>query len=84
MRALPWVKVEKSYTFTSPEGDLMLGDLFNQDNQLLIKHFMMEPEQEWQGQCCSLESDHVDGLSLRTSRLGAVSRNRTLLELQYD
>ncbi|HTF68434.1 MAG TPA: DUF899 family protein, partial [Edaphobacter sp.] len=27
VRALPWVKVEKSYTFTSPEGDLMLADL---------------------------------------------------------
>jgi predicted dithiol-disulfide oxidoreductase (DUF899 family) len=62
VRALPWVKVEKSYTFTSPEGDLMLGDLFKQHNQLLIKHFVMEPGQEWQCQGCSLESDHVDGL----------------------
>lgn len=43
VRALPWVKVEKSYTFTSPQGDLMLADLFKQHSQLLIKHFMMEP-----------------------------------------
>ena len=62
VRALPWVKVEKSYTFTSPEGDLMLADLFKQHSQLLIKHFMMEPGQEWQCEGCSLESDHVDGL----------------------
>ena len=41
VRALPWVKVEKSYTFTSPEGDLMFADLFKQHSQLLIKHFMM-------------------------------------------
>lgn len=62
LRALPWVKVEKSYTFTSPEGDLTLGDLFKQHSQLFLKHFMMEPKQEWQCQGCSLESDHVDGL----------------------
>src|ERR1700733_3135325 len=62
VRTLPWVKVEKSYRFASPEGDLMLADLFKQHSQLLIKHFMMEPEQEWQCEGCSLESDHVDGL----------------------
>jgi predicted dithiol-disulfide oxidoreductase (DUF899 family) len=43
VRALPWVKVEKSYTFTSPEGHLMLADLFKQHSQLFIKHVMMEP-----------------------------------------
>jgi predicted dithiol-disulfide oxidoreductase (DUF899 family) len=31
-------------------------------DQLFIKHFMMEPGQEWQREGCSLESDHVDGL----------------------
>src|SRR5580698_1309923 len=62
VRALPWVQVEKSYIFTSPEGDLMLADLFKQHSQLLIKHFMMEPGQGWQCEGCSLESDHVDGL----------------------
>jgi predicted dithiol-disulfide oxidoreductase (DUF899 family) len=62
VRALPWVKVEKSYRFTSPKGDLMFAGLFKQHNQLFIKHFMMEPEQEWQCEGCSLESDHVDGL----------------------
>src|SRR6476620_4351258 len=41
VRALPWVKVTKSYTFTSPEGDLTLADLFKHHSQLLIKHFMM-------------------------------------------
>ena len=41
VRALPWVKVEKSYLFTSPQGDLTLADLFKQHRQLLIKHFMM-------------------------------------------
>ena len=27
-RALPWVKVEKAYTFQTPEGPAGLGDLF--------------------------------------------------------
>jgi predicted dithiol-disulfide oxidoreductase (DUF899 family) len=62
VRALPLVEIEKSYTFTSPQGDLMLADLFKQHSQLLIKHFMMEPGQEWQCQGCSLASDHIDGL----------------------
>jgi predicted dithiol-disulfide oxidoreductase (DUF899 family) len=61
-RTLPWVQVEKNYTFTSTEGDLTLADLFKQHSQLFIKHFMMEPKQEWQCPGCSLASDHVDGL----------------------
>ena len=57
--ALPWVKIEKSYTFTTPRKEMMtLADLFKQHSQLLIKHFMMEPGQEWQCPGCSLESDH--------------------------
>jgi predicted dithiol-disulfide oxidoreductase (DUF899 family) len=45
-RALSWVKVDKSYIFTSLERDLMLADLFKEPRQLSIKHFMMEPKQE--------------------------------------
>ena len=62
VRALPWVKVEKNYIFTSPQGDVTLADLFKQHRQLLIKHFMMEPGQEWQCEGCSLAVDHIDGL----------------------
>jgi predicted dithiol-disulfide oxidoreductase (DUF899 family) len=62
VRALPWVKVEKSYIFTSPQGDMTLADLFKEHRQLLIKHFMMEPGQEWQCQGCSLAVDHMNGL----------------------
>jgi predicted dithiol-disulfide oxidoreductase (DUF899 family) len=62
VRALPWVKVEKNYLFTSPQGDVTLADLFKQHRQLLIKHFMMEPGQDWQCQGCSLATDHINGL----------------------
>jgi predicted dithiol-disulfide oxidoreductase (DUF899 family) len=50
VRALPWVKVAKNYLFTSPQGDLTLSDLFKQHRQLFVKHFMMEPKQDWQCQ----------------------------------
>ena len=62
-RALPWVKVEKRYVFRGPEGEMTLADLFDGRSQLFVKHFMMGPGQV--GQCvgCSLEVDHLDGLS---------------------
>jgi predicted dithiol-disulfide oxidoreductase (DUF899 family) len=61
-RALPWVKVEKRYIFTAPEGDVSLADLFGDHRQLFIKHFMMGPDQDWQCPGCTLEVSHVDGL----------------------
>ena len=61
-RALPWVKVDKPYTFTGPEGELSLADLFGDHSQLFIKHFMMGPDQDWQCPGCTLEVSHVDGL----------------------
>ena len=62
-RALPWVKVEKRYVFRGPEGEMTLADLFDGRSQLFVKHFMMGPGQA--GQCvgCSLEVDHLEGLS---------------------
>jgi len=44
-RALPWIKVKKSYVFTTPDGDVSLSDLFGNHSQLFIKHFMMGPGQ---------------------------------------
>ena len=61
-RALPWVKVEKAYTFTAPEGPLSLSDLFDGRSQLFIKHFMLGPGQIQQCVGCSLEVDHVPGI----------------------
>jgi predicted dithiol-disulfide oxidoreductase (DUF899 family) len=61
-RAMPWVKVDKEYIFTGPEGDLLLADLFGKHSQLFIKHFMMGPNQDWQCPGCTLEVSHVDGL----------------------
>ncbi len=78
-RALPWVRVEKDYTFDAPGGGkVSLADLFAGRDQLVIYHFMFGPE--WQEGCpsCSLVSDHFSGtlphLAARDVTLVAVSR----------
>ena len=42
-RELPWVKVEKAYTFESPGGRMSLADLFEGRSQLVVYHFMFGP-----------------------------------------
>lgn len=43
-RQLPWVKVEKDYVFEGPEGKVSLSDLFAGRDQLIVYHFMFDPE----------------------------------------
>jgi predicted dithiol-disulfide oxidoreductase (DUF899 family) len=77
-RALPWVKVEKSYIFDTPSGSKMLAELFDGRSQLLIYHLMFAPD--WDAAClgCSYVADHFDGalqhLARRDVTLVAVSR----------
>ncbi|CAM2150733.1 DUF899 domain-containing protein [Paraburkholderia tropica] len=61
-QALPWVKVEKNYTFETPHGPRTLAELFGPRSQLLTYHFMLGPD--WEEGCpgCSFLSDHVDGM----------------------
>lgn len=61
-RSLPWVRIEKEYTFDSPSGKVTLADLFNGRSQLFIKHFMMGPGQTQHCVGCSLEVDHLTGI----------------------
>lgn len=60
--ALPWVKVEKDYTFDTPEGEKSLADLFDGRSQLMVYHFMFGPD--WDAGCpgCSFFADHIDGM----------------------
>ncbi|HTH62953.1 MAG TPA: thioredoxin family protein [Paraburkholderia sp.] len=59
--ALPWVKVDKTYTFDTPDGRRTLADLFGTRSQLIVYHFMFGPD--WEEGCigCSFVSDHIDG-----------------------
>lgn len=60
-RTLPWVRVEKPYSFDAPEGKVTLSDLFDGRSQLIVKHFMLAPGQKDGCVGCSFESDHVEG-----------------------
>lgn len=59
-RALPWVKVEKTYTFDSPEGRVSLGDLFDGHSQLIVQHFMLGSGWDEGCKSCSFMLDHLD------------------------
>jgi predicted dithiol-disulfide oxidoreductase (DUF899 family) len=60
-RQLPWVRVEKTYVFDTPQGKRTLSDLFEGRSQLIIKHFMLAPGQKDGCVGCSFEVDHVEG-----------------------
>ena len=77
-RALPWVKVDKPYTFDSPDGKKSLADLFKGKSQLIIQHLMYPPEWEEACKSCSFWADGferiVPHLAARDTTLVAVSR----------
>ena len=50
-RALPWVRIEKSYVFDSDAGKRTLADLFGSNSQLIVYHFMFHPD--WEAGCKS-------------------------------
>ncbi len=59
---LPWVPVEKEYTFDTDEGTKTLAELFDGRSQLLAYHIMFGPDYT-AGACpgCSNLADHFDG-----------------------
>lgn len=59
-RALPWVRVEKTYVFDTPKGKKTLADLFEGRSQLIVKHFMLAPGQIEGCVGCSFEMDHIE------------------------
>ena len=77
-RALPRVKVEKSYVFEAPQGKRTLAELFGAKSQLIVYHFMLGPG--WEAGCksCSYLADHFEGalphLAARDVSFVAVSR----------
>ena len=57
---LPWEKVEKAYAFDGPGGRETLADLFGGKTQLIVYHFMFDPD--WTEGCksCSFIADHYN------------------------
>jgi predicted dithiol-disulfide oxidoreductase (DUF899 family) len=62
-RKLPMVKVEKEYLFEGPNGKLTLLDLFEGRRQLIVRHFMFEPDAEVGCIGCSMQADSVGELA---------------------
>lgn len=79
---LPWERVEKEYTFRGPQGSETLASLFEDKSQLIVYHFMFDPE--WAEGCksCSFIADHYDPLivHLKHRDVAMVTVSRAPLE----
>jgi len=60
-RELPWVRIDKEYSFETDEGTASLADLFRGRSQLLIYHFMFGPEYRAGCPSCSAIADGFNG-----------------------
>ena len=66
-RELPWVPLEKEYSFETDEGTKTLAEIFDGRSQLLVYHFMFgfgyRVDDENPG-CtgCTFAADHFDGI----------------------
>ncbi|MEP6642206.1 MAG: DUF899 family protein, partial [Gaiellales bacterium] len=58
-RRLPMVRVDKDYTFTGPQGETGLLDMFEGRRQLIVQHFMFDPS--WEDGCsgCTAAVDEI-------------------------
>jgi predicted dithiol-disulfide oxidoreductase (DUF899 family) len=77
-RELPWVRIDKEYTFETDEGSASLADLFGGRSQLLMYHFMFGPEYTAGCPACSAIADGFDGVHVHLENhdvaMWAVSR----------
>ena len=77
-RELPREKVERTYRFDGPEGEETLADLFAGRSQLIVYHFMFDPDWDEGCKSCSFLADHYEPaivhLAQRNVTLVTVSR----------
>lgn len=78
-RDLPLVEIEKDYTFEGADGAVRLIDMFDGRRQLIIYHFMFDPE--WEDGCpsCTAGTDElspgfIEHLRVRDTSYAMVSR----------
>jgi predicted dithiol-disulfide oxidoreductase (DUF899 family) len=81
-RELPWVPVEKEYTFQTADGPKTLADLFDGRSHLVVYHFMFGPD--WEAGCpvCSSIADSFDGVveHLEARDVTMISMSRAPIE----
>ena len=67
-RRLPMVKLEKEYRFDGPKGKQSLKELFDSRRQLIVYHFMFDPE--WEKGCsgCTGYVNALGDLSMLNDR----------------
>jgi len=63
-RMLPWEKVEKAYVFEGPRGKESLADLFEGRSQLVVYHFMFNPDGNEGCRHCSFWADNFNGVGI--------------------
>lgn len=77
-RRLPMVEIGKEYVFDGPAGSVRLRDLFGGRRQLIVYHFMFDPQWEEGCKSCSHLMDGVAAslvhLAARDTSFVAVSR----------
>jgi predicted dithiol-disulfide oxidoreductase (DUF899 family) len=77
-RALPWVKIDKDYCFTTEDGKASLTELFGGRSQLIVYHLMFGPDYTAACASCSMIADGFDGfwehLAHHDVMLWAISR----------
>jgi predicted dithiol-disulfide oxidoreductase (DUF899 family) len=61
---LPWVRLDKDYTFETNEGSASLADLFRGRSQLLVYHFMFGPDYTAGCLSCSAIADGFNGFAI--------------------
>jgi predicted dithiol-disulfide oxidoreductase (DUF899 family) len=77
-RELPWVPIEKDYSFATEDGTKTLAELFDGRSQLMVYHFMFGPTYEAGCTVCTSGADTYDGavphLNARDVTFACVSR----------
>jgi predicted dithiol-disulfide oxidoreductase (DUF899 family) len=77
-RALPWERVGSDYAFEGADGPTSLPDLFAGRSQLVVYHFMFDPDADEGCPHCSFWADNFEGapvhLAARDVTFVAVSR----------
>jgi len=78
-RTLPMVRIDADYRFEGPDGPTGLLDLFEGRSQLVVQHFMFDPD--WEDGCpsCTAAADEISTgllahLHARDTTLAVVSR----------
>ena len=84
-RALPWVRVDKPYSFDTPAGRRTLAELFDGRRQLMVQHFMLAPGWEQGCKSCSFMADHLVGAQVHLEQrdLTVLDRKSTRLNSSH-